>query len=37
VIRRALPLRTVLFYLLFYIIFFLLLVFVASFGLIAEA
>jgi len=37
VIRRSLPLRTVLFYLLFYIIFFLLLVFVASFGLIAEA
>ncbi len=36
-IRRSLPLRTVLFYLLFYIIFFLLLVFVASFGLIAEA
>jgi hypothetical protein len=37
VIRRTLPLRTVLFYLLFYIIFFLLLIFVASFGLIAEA
>jgi len=37
VIRRTLPLRTVLFYLLFYVIFFLLLVFVASFGLIAEA
>ncbi|MGH2454100.1 MAG: hypothetical protein ACRDF5_10105, partial [bacterium] len=36
-IRRSLPLRTVLFYLLFYIVFFLLLVFVASFGLIAEA
>lgn len=36
-IRRTLPLRTVLFYLLFYIIFFLLLIFVASFGLIAEA
>jgi len=36
-IRRSLPLRTVLFYLLFYLIFFLLLVFVASFGLIAEA
>lgn len=35
--RRSLPLRTVLVYLLFYLIFFLLLVFVASFGLIAEA
>ncbi len=36
-IQRGLPLRTVIVYVLFYVIFFLLLVFVASFGLIAEA
>ncbi len=34
---RRLPLRTILLYALFYIIFFLLLLFVASFGLVAEA
>lgn len=34
---RRLPLRTVLLYLLFYLLFFLLLLFVASFGLVAEA
>jgi hypothetical protein len=35
--QRRMPLRTMLFYLLFYIVFFLLLLFVASFGLVAEA
>jgi len=35
--RRRMPLRTILLYLLFYIVFFLLLLFVASFGLVAEA
>ncbi len=35
--QRRMPLRTMLFYLLFYILFFLLLLFVASFGLVAEA
>ncbi len=35
--QRRLPLRTILLYVLFYVIFFLLLVFVASFGLVAEA
>lgn len=34
---RRLPLRVVVLYILFYIAFFLLLLFVASFGLIAEA
>jgi len=34
---RRLPLRTLLLYLLFYLVFFLLLLFVASFGLVAEA
>ncbi len=34
---RRLPLRTLLLYLLFYLLFFLLLLFVASFGLVAEA
>lgn len=34
---RRLPLRVVVLYVLFYITFFLLLLFVASFGLIAEA
>src|SRR3990170_1944378 len=35
--QRRMRLRTMLFYLLFYIVFFLLLLFVASFGLVAEA
>lgn len=35
--RRRLPLHTLLLYLLFYLVFFLLLLFVASFGLVAEA
>lgn len=34
---RRLPLGTLLLYLLFYLLFFLLLLFVASFGLVAEA
>ncbi len=34
---RRIPLRTILLYVLFYVIFFLLLLFVASFGLVAEA